>query len=105
MKTIKLGEVCRVVSGSTPERVKGEYWGGMIPWVTPKEINRLSSPYLFDSVEKITEAGFKSCSTEMLPAGSLLLSSRSTIGLLAINKIPVCTNQGFKSLIVTVYNF
>ena len=81
MKTVRLGDVCKVVSGSTPERVKAEYWGGNIPWVAPKEINRLSSPYLFDSAEKITEAGFKSCSTGMLPVGSLLLSSRAPIGL------------------------
>lgn len=99
MRKVKLGEVCKVISGSTPKREKAEYWGGAIPWVTPKEISRLASPYLWNSAEKITEEGFRSCSTTMLPAGSLLLSSRAPIGLLAINKIPVCTNQGFKSLI------
>ena len=99
MKKVKLSEVCKVVSGSTPKREKAEYWGGAIPWVTPKEISRLASPYLWDSAEKITEKGFRSCSTTMLPAGSLLLSSRAPIGLLAINMVPVCTNQGFKSLI------
>jgi type I restriction enzyme S subunit len=99
VRIVKLSEVCKVVSGSTPKRERTEYWGGDIPWVTPKEITRLSSAFLCESVEKITEAGFKSCSTTMLPVGSLLLSSRAPIGLLAINKIPVCTNQGFKSLI------
>lgn len=99
MRTVTLGEVCKVVSGSTPKREKAEYWGGNIPWVTPKEINRLPSPYLWDSEEKITQEGFNSCSTSLLPAGSVLLSSRAPIGLLAINKIPVCTNQGFKSLV------
>lgn len=99
MKKVKLSEVCKVVSGSTPKREKAEYWGGAIPWVTPKEISRMASPYLWDSAEKITEKGFRSCSTAMLPAGSLLLSSRAPIGLLAINMVPVCTNQGFKSLI------
>lgn len=99
MRIVTLGEVCKVVSGSTPKREKAEYWEGTIPWVTPKEINRLTSPYLWDSEEKITEEGFNSCSTSMLPAGSVLLSSRAPIGLLAINKIPVCTNQGFKSLV------
>lgn len=99
MRIVPLGEVCKVVSGSTPKREKAEYWGGIIPWVTPKEINRLASPYLWDSAQKITEEGFNSCSTSMLPAGSVLLSSRAPIGLLAINKIPVCTNQGFKSLV------
>jgi type I restriction enzyme, S subunit len=99
MKVVRLGEICKVVSGSTPKREISEYWNGSIPWVTPKEIGRLPSRFLWESVEKITEAGFRSCSTAMLPAGSLLLSSRAPIGLLAINKLSVCTNQGFKSLI------
>jgi type I restriction enzyme S subunit len=99
MRVVTLGQVCKVVSGSTPKREKAEYWGGDIPWVTPKEISRLSSPYLWDSEEKITQEGFNSCSTSMLPIGSILLSSRAPIGLLAINKVPVCTNQGFKSLV------
>lgn len=99
MKHIALGEICRVVSGATPRREKKEYWNGNIPWVTPKEISSLKSAYIENSVEKITTAGYKSCSTDMLPIGSLLLSSRAPIGLLAINKIPVCTNQGFKSLV------
>lgn len=99
MKVVRLGDVCKVVSGSTPKRKIAEYWDGTIPWVTPKEISRLPSRFLWESAEKITEAGFRSCSTAILPVDSLLLSSRAPIGLLAINKIPVCTNQGFKSLI------
>ena len=101
MKYVKLGDVCRIVSGSTPKRARKEYWGGDIPWVTPKEISALNGPFLSDSVQKITKAGYDSCSTTMLPKNSLLLSSRAPIGLLAINKIPVCTNQGFKSLVPT----
>lgn len=99
MRLVNLGDVCRVVSGATPKRANPAYWAGTIPWVTPKEIGKLDSPYLDDSLEKITELGFKLCSTEMLPVGSLLLSSRAPIGLLAINKKRVCTNQGFKSLV------
>lgn len=99
MNIVRLGDVCKVISGSTPKREIAEYWDGNIPWVTPKEISRLASPFLWESAEKITEAGFRSCSTAMLPVDSLLLSSRAPIGLLAINKIPVCTNQGFKSLV------
>lgn len=99
MNIVRLGDVCKVISGSTPKREIAEYWDGAIPWVTPKEISRLASPFLWESAEKITKAGFGSCSTTMLPVDSLLLSSRAPIGLLAINKIPVCTNQGFKSLI------
>src|SRR5690606_16826487 len=96
---VRLGDVCTVISGSTPKRHVTEYWNGDIPWVTPKEMSHLGSRFLITSKEQISDAGFKSCSTTMLPTGSLLLSSRAPIGLLAINKIPVCTNQGFKSLI------
>jgi type I restriction enzyme, S subunit len=99
MRKIALGDVCQVLSGSTPKRNKPEFWDGNIPWVTPKEIGDLRTPYLEDSLEKITDLGYKSCSTTMLPTNSVLLSSRAPIGLLAINKIRVCTNQGFKSLI------
>ncbi|MCP5448421.1 MAG: restriction endonuclease subunit S [Chromatiaceae bacterium] len=99
MKTVPLGEVCEVVSGSTPKRNNPEYWGGEIPWVTPKELSKLETPYLEDSIEKITEMGYRSCSTTMLPPRSVLLSSRAPIGLLAINNKSVCTNQGFKSLV------
>jgi len=99
MRKVTLGNVCQVVSGSTPKRNKPEFWNGTIPWVTPKEISDLSTPYLEDSLEKITDLGYRSCSTTMLPPNSVLLSSRAPIGLLAINKISVCTNQGFKSLI------
>jgi len=99
MRQVKLGEVCEIISGATPKRERIEYWGGTIPWVTPKELSDLESPYLDDSVEKITELGYKSCSSRMLPAESLLFSSRAPIGSIAINRIPVCTNQGFKSFI------
>src|SRR5690606_34314645 len=101
VRIVRLGDVCKVVSGSTPKRGIAEYWDGTIPWVTPKEISPLLSRFLSKSKEMITEAGFRSCSTSILPPGSLLLSSRAPIGLLAINTIPVCTNQGFKSLVPT----
>jgi type I restriction enzyme, S subunit len=96
---VKLTECCEIVAGSTPSRFSSEFWGGTIPWVTPKDLSELTSPYIFDTPEKITELGYKSCSTVLLPKGSVLLSSRAPIGYLAINAIDMCTNQGFKSLI------
>ena len=94
-----VGEVCEVVSGATPRTGKPEYWGGDIPWVTPKDLSDLGQKYLRDTPRKITKAGLKSCSARMLPAQSVLFSSRAPIGLVAINTLPVCTNQGFKSLV------
>ncbi len=94
-----IGEVCEVVSGATPKTDKPEYWDGDVPWVTPKDLSQLGQKYLSDTQRHITKAGFKSCSARMLPVRSVLLSSRAPIGLVAINTLPVCTNQGFKSLV------
>ena len=94
-----IGEVCAVVSGATPKTGNPEYWDGDIPWVTPKDLSELSQKHLSDTPRKITEAGLHSCSAKMLPAQSVLLSSRAPIGLVAINTLPVCTNQGFKSMV------
>ena len=94
-----VGEVCEVVSGATPRTGTPEFWGGNVPWVTPKDLSELGQKHLSDTPRKITKAGLKSCSARMLPAQSVLFSSRAPIGLVAINTLPVCTNQGFKSLV------
>ena len=94
-----VGEVCQVVSGATPRTGKPEFWDGDVPWVTPRDLSELAHKHLSDTPRKITMAGLKSCSARMLPAQSVLLSSRAPIGLVAINTLPVCTNQGFKSLV------
>lgn len=94
-----IGEVCEVVSGATPKTDNPEFWDGDVPWVTPKDLSQLGQKYLSDTHRRITKAGLKSCSARMLPAQSVLLSSRAPIGLVAINTLPVCTNQGFKSLV------
>ena len=94
-----VGDVCEVVSGATPRTGTPEFWGGDIPWVTPKDLSDLGQKHLTDTPRKITEAGLRSCSAKMLPTRSVLFSSRAPIGLVAINTLPVCTNQGFKSLV------
>jgi type I restriction enzyme S subunit len=99
MKNVRLADIGEIISGSTPSRANPDFWNGDIPWVSPYEINRLKSKYLTDTQEKITEAGFRSCSTKMLPKGSIIFSTRAPIGLIVIANIDVCTNQGFKSII------
>ena len=94
-----LGEYCEIVSGSTPRTGVKEYWDGDIYWVTPKDLSELNSAYIETTARKITRAGLDSCSANILPAGSILFSSRAPIGLVAINAVPMCTNQGFKSLV------
>ena len=96
---VTLPDCCEIVSGSTPSRLKPNYWGGDIPWVTPKDLKGGDEKYIQDTPEKITKQGYDSCSTRMLPSGSILFTSRAPIGLVAIAGKPMCTNQGFKSLV------
>lgn len=97
---VKLKDCCTVVGGATPKRNIAEYWDSDdIPWVTPKDISNLNNKYLDDAPEYISQKGFDKCATHMLPKGAVLLTSRAPIGNLAIATKPMCTNQGFKSLV------
>jgi len=96
---VKLGEVCNIVSGTTPKSGISTFWNGEIVWVTPTDLGKLVSSYIYDSERKISETGFSSCNLTLLPVGSIVLSSRAPIGYLAITSIPLCTNQGCKSFI------
>ena len=94
----RLGDVCTVVSGSTPKTSISEYWDGDIKWVTPAELNE-DSFYLFDSQRHITELGKEKTGLSYMPTGTVILSSRAPIGKTAIAGCKMCCNQGFKNLI------
>ncbi|EOT0831143.1 restriction endonuclease subunit S [Escherichia coli] len=96
---VKLKDCCEVVGGATPKRNIASYWEGDIPWITPKDISNLNSPFIYEAPEHISSAGYKAAATYMLPVGTVLLTSRAPIGNVAIAGIELCTNQGFKSLI------
>ena len=94
----KLGEICEIISGSTPKTSVKEYWDGDIKWITPAEI--LDDSYIVeDSVRKITELGVKETGLTSFPAGTVILSSRAPIGKVAIAGCEMYCNQGFKNLI------
>ena len=95
----KIRDFCKIVNGSTPSTLKPEYWDGDISWITPKDMSFLTGRYIASGQRNITEEGYRSCSTTLLPEGTVLLTSRAPIGYLGISKGTVCTNQGFKSLI------
>lgn len=96
---VRLGNVCKVVGGATPETGVPQYWGGDIVWITPTDLSDLISPYIHSSKRKITELGYDSCSTESVPTGSVVMSSRAPIGYLGIAAVPLCVNQGCKCFI------
>ena len=101
MRTAKLGEVAAIVSGATPKTGIDDYWGGDVLWATPADLSKLDGPYISWTPRTLTSAGVRSCATTILPTGSVLLSSRAPIGHVAINTVPMATNQGFKSLVPT----
>lgn len=99
MRTFKIKEIATIVNGSTPSTSNPLYWNGDIVWLTPKDLTNYTHKYIFSGHANITKDGYESCSTTMLPRGTILLSSRAPIGYIAIAGREVCTNQGFKSLI------
>ena len=88
-----------VVSGSTPKTDNEEFWDGEMTWVTPADLSGLGALDVTESKRTITEAGLLSCGTTLVPAGSIVISTRAPIGTLAIAGKELCTNQGCKALV------
>ena len=97
----RLGDTSEIVGGGTPETIKKEYWDGTIQWFTPTEIK---SKFISNSKKTITELGLKKSSAKLLPKGTLLFSSRATVGDVGIAQDECTTNQGFQSFIVNEDN-
>lgn len=93
-----LGEVATIVGGGTPSTLNSAYWNGDIQWFTPAELSD-SKKYVSKSERTITERGLKESSAKLLPKGTVLLTTRASIGITAILENPASTNQGFQSLI------
>jgi type I restriction enzyme S subunit len=94
-----VGEVFDCVGGGTPSTAEPIYWeGGTHHWTTPKDFSSLQAPILLDTERKLTDEGIAKISSGLLPAGTLLLSSRAPVGYLAITAMPVAINQGFIAL-------
>lgn len=93
-------ELAEIQSGGTPSTLKTEYWNGDIMWCTPSDITNNEGIFLDKTERTITQHGIDNSSAVMLPAGTILLCTRATIGEIAIARKSMCTNQGFKNLIV-----
>ena len=93
-----LGRECLIVSGATPPTGKPEYWNGDIKWITPAEIGE-SEYIISNTIRHITQKGKDIAHLELMPKGTILLSSRAPIGKLAITNVEMTCNQGFKNLI------
>lgn len=91
-----VGDVIESVGGGTPDTKEASYWeSGEYCWTTPKDLSGIQSPILLDTERKLSAKGVAKISSGLLPAGTLLMSSRAPIGYLAIAQIPVAINQGY----------
>ena len=98
MAKYKLGDICTIISGSTPNTGIEEYWKGNLKWITPAEIEE-DTYIISDSERKITELAVKKTGLSSFPKGTVILSSRAPIGKVAIAGCEMYCNQGFKNLI------
>ena len=95
-----LEDIGEIVGGATPSTKREDYYGGNIPWITPKDLSSFKGRYISNGERNITEEGLASCSAQMMPPNTVLFTSRAPIGYVAIAAQSVCTNQGFKSIVV-----
>ena len=93
----RLGEICEIIGGSTPKTNEPSYWDGEYYWVAPAELD--GSKYISSTKRTITSSGVKNAHLQLLPSGTVLLSSRAPIGKVAITTVPMYCNQGFKNLV------
>lgn len=92
----EVGRTVECVGGGTPSTKEPAFWEPAIHhWATPKDLSGLGSPVLLDTERRLSDAGLNKVSSGLLPAGSLLLSSRAPIGYLALTQVPLAVNQGF----------
>lgn len=95
-----LSDFGKVQGGGTPSTTMADYWGGDIAWCTPSDITSTPTKYINATERAITDLGLKNSAATVMPAGSILLCTRATIGELKINSIPMATNQGFKNIAI-----
>ena len=98
IKTI--GEVCEIYNGGTPSTNIPEYWDGGIQWITPKDMGKSKEMYVSHCERTITQEGVEHSSAKVLPERSVIVSSRAPIGYVAINEVPMATNQGCKGFVL-----
>jgi type I restriction enzyme, S subunit len=89
----------RIVGGSTPASTEATYWNGDLIWITPSDVSRTDR--LTTSLRRITQEGLRSCSSELVAPGSIIVTSRAPVGNVSLAEVALCTNQGCKALLVS----
>lgn len=98
---MSMGDIAEVVGGGTPRTTEpANFDGGDVPWITPADLSGYTEKYISHGSRFITRKGLESSAARLLPAGTILFSSRAPIGYVAIARNPIATNQGFKSFVL-----
>lgn len=95
----KLGDILSVKGGTTPSTKEPNFWDGDIAWTSPRDVTTLNGLYLFETEKRITQKGLEQISSGLLPSGTLLMSSRAPVGVLAFAEIPLAINQGYIAIL------
>jgi type I restriction enzyme S subunit len=98
-RNAKIQDIGVIYSGTTPATSNESFWDGSIVWITPDDLSKLQSRYLYSSKRRITVLGLKKSSRYLLPSKSLVISTRAPIGYMAISTVDFCTNQGCKTIV------
>ena len=96
---VRIRDLARVVGGGTPSRKDPSFFGGNVPWITPKDLSRSEGRFVSQGATNLTEEGLNRSSARLVPRRAVLFSSRAPIGYVALAQQPLATNQGFRSLI------
>ena len=91
----KINNICETFGGGTPSTANPDYWNGNICWLIPRDLTNSNNLFCTSSERKITNLGLKNCPSQIHSKNSILMTSRATLGVLAINRVPIATNQGF----------
>jgi type I restriction enzyme S subunit len=96
----RIGDIAKVIGGSTPSTSDPSNFDGDVPWLTPKDLSSPHDRFVLRGQRNLSRKGLQSCSAQLLPPKAVLLSSRAPIGYVAIAKGPIATNQGFRNLVL-----
>jgi len=95
----RIKDIGEVSGGTTPSTKRKEYWNGEIPWITPKDLAGYDYRYISKGERNVTKKAVENCSMKIYPPGTILLTTRAPIGYVAIAKVHLTTNQGFRNII------
>ncbi|WP_342631510.1 restriction endonuclease subunit S [Marinobacter alkaliphilus] len=101
--SLLIGEIAEVVAGGTPKASNPDNFsepGTQIPWLTPADLSKYSDKYISHGARDLSKAGYESSSAKLMPAETLLFSSRAPIGYVAVAANEISTNQGFKNFVL-----